>query len=66
LFKLLEEIGNESETLYTCEQIIGILHEAGIWLSQGQTVGEIVRHLGILEQADIGNMAAWKFTMHSG
>jgi len=40
-----------SRKRYTPEQIIGILREAEIWLSQCQTVGEIVRHLGISEQS---------------
>lgn len=36
---------------YTPEQIIGILREAEVRLSQGEKVGEISRSLGISEQS---------------
>jgi transposase-like protein len=36
---------------YTPEQIIGMLREAEVWLSQGEKVGEISRSLGISEQS---------------
>ena len=36
---------------YTAEQIIGMLREAEILQSQGMTIGEISRKLGISEQA---------------
>jgi putative transposase len=35
---------------YTAEQIIGMLREAEILQSQGMTIGEISRKLGISEQ----------------
>jgi len=35
---------------YTAEQIIGILREAEVLQSQGMTIGEISRKLGITEQ----------------
>jgi len=35
---------------YTAEQIIGMLREAEILQSQGMTIGEISRKLGITEQ----------------
>ena len=40
-----------SRKRYSPEQIIGILREAEVWLSQGSTVGEVVRNLGISEQS---------------
>ena len=40
-----------SRKRYSPEQIIGMLREAEIWLSQGQTVGEVVRNLGMSEQS---------------
>jgi len=36
---------------YTTEQIIGVLREAEVKLSQGETVGVICRGLGISEQS---------------
>ena len=36
---------------YTTEQIIGMLREAEVKLSQGETVGVICRGLGISEQS---------------
>jgi len=36
---------------YTPEQIIGILREAGVWLSRGEKTGSIRRTLGISEQS---------------
>ncbi len=36
---------------YTTEQIIGMLREAEVRLSQGETVGEICRSLSISEQS---------------
>ena len=38
---------------YTTEQIIGMLREAEVKLSQGETVGVICRGLGISEQSYI-------------
>jgi putative transposase len=35
---------------YTAEQIIGMLREAEVHQSQGMTIGEISRKLGITEQ----------------
>ncbi len=40
-----------SRKRYTPEQIIGMLRAAEVRLSQGQTVGEISRSLGISEQS---------------
>ena len=40
-----------SRTRYTPEQIIGMLGEAEVRLSQGETVGVICRQLGVLEQS---------------
>ena len=40
-----------SRRRYTPEQIIGMLREAEIRLSQGQTVGEICRGFGVSEQS---------------
>ena len=40
-----------SRKRYTPEQIIGMLREAEIRLSQGQTVGEICRGFGVSEQS---------------
>ena len=40
-----------SRKRYTPEQIIGMLREAEIRLSQGQSVGEICRGLGVSEQS---------------
>ena len=40
-----------SRKRFTPEQIIGMLREAEIRLSQGQTVGEICRGLGVSEQS---------------
>ncbi len=36
---------------YTPERIIGMLREAEVALSQGQTVGQVCRLLGISEQS---------------
>ncbi len=36
---------------YKPEQIINLLREAEVGLSQGQTVGEVCRSLGISEQS---------------
>ena len=35
---------------YTAEQIIGPLRQAEIWISEGKTIIEAVRELGISEQ----------------
>jgi len=35
---------------YTAEQIIGHLRQAEIWVSEGKTIAEVVRELGISEQ----------------
>ena len=35
---------------YTAEQIIGHLRQAEILISEGKTIGESARHLGISEQ----------------
>ena len=40
-----------SRKRYTAEQIIGMLREAEVSLSQGQTVGQVCRGLGISEQS---------------
>ncbi len=40
-----------SRKRYAAENIIGMLREAEVRLSQGQTVGEIARSLGISEQS---------------
>lgn len=40
-----------SRKRYSPEQIIGMLREAEVRLSQGQTVGEICRGLGVSEQS---------------
>ena len=40
-----------SRTRYTAEQIIGLLREAEVRLSQGERVGEICRGLGVSEQS---------------
>ncbi len=36
--------------IYSAEQIIGKLREAEVLLSQGQTVGEVSRKLGVTQQ----------------
>jgi putative transposase len=36
---------------YTTEQIIGLLREAEVRLSQGQTIGTICRSVGVSEQS---------------
>ena len=40
-----------SRKRYTPEQIIGMLREAEVCLSQGETTGHICRRLGISEQS---------------
>jgi putative transposase len=40
-----------SQKLYKPEHIIGMLREAEIRLSQGQTVGEVCRGFGVSEQS---------------
>lgn len=35
---------------YTAEQIIGMLREVEILLSQGQTIAHAIKHIGIAEQ----------------
>ena len=40
-----------SRKRYTTEQIIGMLREAEVLLSQGKTAGEVCRHLGVSEEA---------------
>ena len=40
-----------SRKRYTAEQIIALLREAEVSLSQGQTVGQVCRTLGISEQS---------------
>lgn len=40
-----------SRKRFSVEQIIGHLREAEFRLAQGQTVGEICRHIGISEQS---------------
>ena len=40
-----------SRKRYTPEQFIGILGEAEVSLSQGQTVGQVCRTLGVSEQS---------------
>ncbi len=39
-----------SRKRYTQEQIIGMLREAEVCLSPGETKGQICRHLGVFEQ----------------
>ena len=36
---------------YTAEEIIGKLREAEVHLAQGETVGQVVRRLGVSEQS---------------
>ena len=40
-----------SRKRYTPEQIIGMLREAEVCLSQGETTGQICRRLGVSEQS---------------
>jgi len=40
-----------SRKRYTTEQIIGMLREAEVLLSQGRTTGEVCRQLGVSEQS---------------
>ena len=40
-----------SRKRFSVEQIINHLREAEVLLSQGQTVGEICRHIGVSEQS---------------
>ena len=40
-----------SRKRYTPEQVIGMLREAEVLLSQGKVTGEVCRHLGISEQS---------------
>ncbi len=40
-----------SRKRYTAEQIIGLLREAEVGLSQGDTVGAVCRRLGLSEQS---------------
>lgn len=40
-----------SRKRYTPEQIIGMLREAEVLLSQGQTTADVCRHLGVSEQS---------------
>ena len=37
---------------YTTEQIIGLLREAEVLLSQGHEIGDVCRRVGISEQSD--------------
>lgn len=39
---------------YSPEQIIGMLREAEVAMAQGQTVGQVCRSLGIVEQTFYG------------
>ena len=39
-----------SRKRYTAEQIIGLLREAGVKLSQGRNIGQVSRDMGITEQ----------------
>ena len=39
-----------SRKRFTAEQIIGLLREAEVRLSQGRTVGQVCREMGITEQ----------------
>jgi hypothetical protein len=48
---------------YTAEQIIGHLRQAEIRASEGKTIAEVVRELGISEQTTTGgarNTVAWR------
>jgi putative transposase len=40
-----------SRKRFTTEQIIGMLREAEVLLSQGRTTGEVCRQLGVSEQS---------------
>jgi len=40
-----------SRKRYTPEQIIGMLREAEVGLSQGEKVGQVCRRLGVSEQS---------------
>lgn len=40
-----------SRKRYSAEQIIGMLREAEVLLSQGKTAGEVCRQLGVSEQS---------------
>ena len=40
-----------SRKRYTAEQIISMLREAEVSLSQGRTVGQVCRQLGVSEQS---------------
>jgi putative transposase len=42
--------GRMSRKRFTAEQIIGLLREADVRLSQGRNVGQICREMGVTEQ----------------
>ena len=46
----LRKEGNGTETIHD-EQIIGLLREAEVRLSQGQKIGTICRSIGVSEQS---------------
>ena len=47
----MKEDERTSRKRYTLEQIISMLREAEVALSQGQTVGQVCRVLGVSEQS---------------
>ena len=52
---------------YTAEQIIGHLRQAEIRASEGKTIAEVVRELGISEQTTTGgarNTVVWRSARH--
>lgn len=58
-----------SRKRYSPEQIIGLLREAEVLLSQGKKTGEVCRHIGYRSRATIaggGNMAASGWTRQNG
>jgi putative transposase len=46
----LKEVGDMGRKRYTMEQIIGLLREMDVKISQGKNVGQICREIGISEQ----------------
>ena len=53
-----------SRKRYKPEQIINLLREAEVGLSQGQKVGEVCRSLGISEQSSGTSCSTVKFFTH--
>ena len=54
-----------SRKRYKPEQIINLLREAEVGLSQGQKVGEVCRSLGISEQSSETSWSTVKSSAHS-